>query len=69
MLRLSDFCKSKDIWSVQCGYTGCDDSNEWYFGGSDREWSLKVPDRYWRSLASTLDIPQKNKTIDRDISW
>ena len=44
MLMLSDFCKSKELWSFRCGYSGCDASNEWYSGGTDKEWSVKVPD-------------------------
>ena len=58
MLRLSDFCKSKEIWSVGCGSAGCDASNEWSFGGPDKEWSVKVPDIYLRSLVSNLDFPK-----------
>ena len=57
MLRLSDFYKSKELWSVGCGSTGCYNINEWYFGGPDKEWSFKVTDIYWISLGSTLDIP------------
>ena len=68
MLRLSDFYKYKDLWSVRCGSTGCNASNEWYFGGPDEEWSVKVPDIYWRSLGSTLDIPKKHKIIYIGIS-
>ena len=34
---LSDFYKSKELWSVGCGSTGCDASNEWSFGGPDEE--------------------------------
>ena len=34
---LSDFCKSKELWSVGYGYMGCDDSNEWYFGVPENE--------------------------------
>ena len=50
MLSLSDFCKSKELWSVGCGSVGCDDSNECYVGGTDKESSVKVPYIYWRSL-------------------
>ena len=50
MLRLSDFCKSKDLLSVGCGSAVFNASNEWPFGGPDKEWSVKVPDIYWRSL-------------------
>ena len=46
MLRLSDLCKSKELWSVGCGYTGYDASNEWSFGGPNKECSVKVPDIY-----------------------
>ena len=69
MLRLSDLCKSKELWSVGCGSTGCDARNEWYVGGPEKELSVKVPDIYWRSLVSTLDIPKKHKIIDKGISW
>ena len=68
MLRLSNFCKSKELWSVGYGYTGCDASNEWSFGGIDKQWSVKVPDIYLRSLGSTLDFPKKHKIIDKGIS-
>ena len=51
---LSDLCNSKELWSVGCGSEGCGASNEWYFGGPDKEWSVKV-----RSLGSTLDFPKK----------
>ena len=37
MLRLSDFYKSKELWSVGYGSTVCDASNEWYFGGPEEE--------------------------------
>ena len=56
MLMLSDVCKYKEIWSVGCGSTGCDASNEWYFGGPDKEWYVKLPGIYLRSLGSTLDF-------------
>ena len=69
MLRLSDFCKSKDLWSVRCGSAVCDASNEWSFGGPDREWSVKVPDIYWRILDSTLDFPKKCKIIEKGVIW
>ena len=57
MLRLSDFCMSKYIWSVGCSSTGYDAINERYFGGPDEEWSFKEPEIYWRSFGSTMDIP------------
>ena len=44
MLRLSDFCKSKDLWSVGYGYMVCDDRDGWSFGGPNDNWSLWVPD-------------------------
>ena len=59
MLRLSDFCKSKELISVGCGFAGCDASNECSFGGPDKEWSVNVPDIHWRILGSTLDFPKK----------
>ena len=56
---LSDFYISKDLWSVGCGSTGCDASNEWSFGGPDKKWSVKVPHIYLRTLSSTLDFSKK----------
>ena len=53
MLMLSDFCFSKykrELWSVGCGSVGYDASNEWYFGGPGKKWSVKVP------VGSTLDF-------------
>ena len=50
MLRLSYFCKYKELWSVRCGSAGCDAINEWSFGGIDKECSVKVPDIYLISL-------------------
>ena len=69
MLSLSDFFKSKEHWSVGCGSVGCDDNDEWYFGGPDKEWSVKVPDIYWINLGSTLDFTKKHKMIDKGIIW
>ena len=69
MLRLSDLWKSKELWSVGCGSTGCDTRNEWSFGGPNEEWYIKLPDIYWISLGSTLDIYKQHKTIDKGISW
>ena len=43
MLRLSYLWKSKDLWSVGCGYTVCDAINEGSFGGHYKELSVKVP--------------------------
>ena len=63
MLMLSYFCFSKKLWLVVCGSAGCDASNEWYFGGPGKKWSIKVP------VCSTLDFPKKNKIIDKGISW
>ena len=66
MLRLSDFCKFKELWSVGYGSMGCDDSDGWSFGGPGDEWSVWVPDNDWliwvpdidwRILGSTLDSP------------
>ena len=66
MLRLSDFCKSKELWSVRYGSMGCDYSDEWSFGGPDDDWYVWVPDNKWLiwvpdidwiSLVSTLDSP------------
>ena len=37
MLMLSDFYKSKELWSVRCGSVGCDARNEWSFGGPENE--------------------------------
>ena len=46
MLRLSDFCESKVLWSVGCGSMGYDYINEWSFGGPNKELYVKVPDIY-----------------------
>ena len=46
MLRLSDFCNSKEIWSVRCGSTGCNAINKWSFGGPSEAYSIKVRDIY-----------------------
>ena len=62
MLMLSDFCFSKDLWSVGCGSTGCDVRNP------EKKWCDKVPDIYFRSLGSTLNFPKKHKIIDKGIS-
>ena len=69
MLWLSDFCKYKELCSVGCGSVRCDATNEWSSGGTDKEWYVKVPDIYWRSLGSTLDCPKKHNIIDKGISW
>ena len=68
MLRLSDLCNSKELWSVGCGSVVCDAINEWSFGGPDKEWSGKLTDIYLISLGSTLYIPKKHKIIDKGIS-
>ena len=65
---LSDFYFSKELWSVGRGSAVCDDINEWYFGGTDKKWYVKVPDIYFRSLVSALDFPNKHKIIDKGIS-
>ena len=49
MLMLSYLCFSKEkreLLSVGCVSVGCDARNEWYFGGPDKEGSVKVPDIY-----------------------
>ena len=56
MWSLNDFYKSKELWSVGCGSTGCYASNEWVFGGPGNKWYVKVPFIYWRSLGLTLNI-------------
>ena len=56
MLRLSVVFKSKELWSVGYGYTGCDDNYEWYFGGLENEWYVWAPDIYWRGLGLSIDI-------------
>ena len=43
---LSDFCFSKELWSVGYGSMGCDTRNEWSFGCPDKELSVKVLDIY-----------------------
>ena len=50
MLRLSGFCRSKEFCSVGYGSIGCDDINDWSFGGSDDKWSVWVPDDQWLIL-------------------
>ena len=55
MLMLSDCYFSKErreLSSVGCGSELCDASNEWYFGGPDKKWYIKVP------VGSTLDFPK-----------
>ena len=69
MLMLSDFCFSKELWSVGCGSAGCDDRNEGSFGGPDKKSSVKVPDIYLRGLGSTMGFPKKHRIIDKGISW
>ena len=68
MLMLSDFCKSKELWSVGCGSEGYDASNKWSFGGPEKEWSVKLPDIYLISLGSTLDFSKKYNIIYKGIS-
>ena len=58
MLLLSDFFKFKEIQSVGCGCAGCDASNEWSFGGPEKEWYVKLPIKNLRNLGSTLDFPK-----------
>ena len=65
MLMLSDFYFSKekrDLWSVGCGSTGCDDSNGWYFGGTGKNWYVKVP------VGSTFGFTKQPKIIYKGIS-
>ena len=69
MLRLSYFCKFKDLWSLGCSSTVCDARNEWFFGCLDEDWSVKVPDIYCRSTGSTLNIYKKHKIIDKGTRW
>ena len=47
---------------------GCDAINEWSFGGPEKEWSVKVPDIYLRSVGSTLDFPKKHMIVNKGIS-
>ena len=44
MVRIGDFYKSNELWSVGCGSTVCDAINKWYFGVPDEEWYVKDPD-------------------------
>ena len=44
MLMLSVVFNSKEKNSVWYGSMGCDDNNEWYFGGAEDEWSVWVTD-------------------------
>ena len=55
MLTLSDFCKSKELWSVGYGSMGCDDNNEWSFEGDEDEWSFWVPDIYQWMFGLDID--------------
>ena len=68
MLRLSDFCFSKELWSVRYGSAGCDASNEMSYEGPDKKWSIKVPDTYLIILGSALDFPLKKKRIVKGLS-
>ena len=71
MLMLSDFCFSKErreVWSVGCGSTGCDASNEWSFGGPNKKWYVKLPAVYLIILGSTLYFPKTNLIIRKTIS-
>ena len=55
MLILSDFCFYKEkmyLWSVGRGSAGRGASKWWYFGGTGKKWSVKVP------VGSTLDFPK-----------
>ena len=45
MLMFSDFCFSKDLWSVGYGSAVCDASNEWSFGVLEKKWYVKVLDK------------------------
>ena len=65
---LSDFCKSKELCLVGCGYSGCYSINEWSFGGHDKKLSVKLPDIYLKYLVSTLHFPKKRKIVDKGIS-
>ena len=52
---LSYFCFSKEkreLRSVGCGSAGCGASNLWYFGGTGKNWYVKVP------VGSTLGFPK-----------
>ena len=35
---------SQQIWYVGYGSMECDDSDQWYFEGTDNEWSVWVTD-------------------------
>ena len=37
--------------------------NEWYFGGTEDEWSVWVTNIYWRSLGLDIDTPEKINII------
>ena len=56
MLSLSVVFKFKYFWSVGYGSMGCDDNYKWYFGGSEDEWYIWVPDIYWWGLGLAVDI-------------
>ena len=69
MLRLSDFYKSKELWSVGCGSTGCDARNEWSFGVPIEDWYVKVPGINWRSFGLTVYVSKQHKIIEKGIIW
>ena len=68
MLRLSNFCKSKYIWSVGYGSMECDDSVEWSFGCLDYEWYVLVPDKEWLIWVPDIDWIVLKNTIEW-INW
>ena len=59
MLSLSFFFKSKEIWSIWYGSMGCDDKDEWSFGGPEDEWSVWIPDILWWGFGFSIDSPLK----------
>ena len=63
MLKLSGVFKSKNIWSVRYGFMGCDESDEWSFGGPEDELSVWVPDDEWSVLVTDIDWISLDSTL------
>ena len=57
MSRLSLVFKSKELWSVGYSFMGCGDNVEWYFGCTEDEWYVWVPDIDWWGLGLSIDSP------------
>ena len=57
MLRLSVVFKSKELWPFRYGSMGCDDNNEWSFGGAEYEWYVWFPGVDWWVFCLAVDGP------------